>query len=223
MFSDDIISFYKELKPPLKLPKRIGLLFPQKDSQVINIVELFYKKYFNDNKKRTLAFGINPGRFGAGITGINFTAPKQLKENCKINHPFNDQSELSAEFIYEMIERSGGAKKFYAKYFIAALSPLGFIMDGKNLNYYDDKNLLKKVTPFIADCIEQQLQWNVNRESCICIGGEKNYKFFLSLNEKHRWFNEIIPLPHPRFIMQYRRKQKEKFINDYLRVFNTSK
>ena len=122
-----------------------------------------------------------------------------------------------------MIERSGGAKKFYAKYFIAALSPLGFIMDGKNLNYYDDKNLLKKVTPFIADCIEQQLQWNVNRESCICIGGEKNYKFFLSLNEKHRWFNEIIPLPHPRFIMQYRRKQKEKFINDYLRVFNTSK
>ncbi len=223
MFADDIISFYGNLNPPLKLPKGISLLYPQQDPEVMKVVELFYKKYFNDNKKRTLAFGINPGRFGAGVTGINFTAPKQLKENCKINHPFNDQSELSAEFIYEMIERSGGAKKFYAKYFIAALSPLGFIMDGKNLNYYDDKNLLKKVTPFIADCIEQQLQWNVNRESCICIGGEKNYKFFLSLNEKHRWFNEIIPLPHPRFIMQYRRKQKEKFINDYLRVFNTSK
>lgn len=75
----------------------------------------------------------------------------------------------------------------------------------------------------MIDCMEQQLQWKVNREKCICIGGEKNYQFFLSLNEKHKWFYEIIPPLHPRFIMQYQRKQKEKFIDDYLRVFNTGK
>ncbi len=222
MFSDKIISFYKELKPPLKLPKGISLLYPQQDPEVMKIVELFHKKYFNDNKKRTLAFGINPGRFGAGVTGINFTAPRQLKETCKINHPFNDQSELSAEFIYEMIKSSGGAKKFYSKYFISALSPLGFIMEGKNLNYYDDKDLMKKITPFIVECMEKQLQWNINREKCICIGGEKNYKFFLSQNEKHTWFNEIIPLPHPRFIMQYRSKQKVQYIEEYIQAFSNS-
>jgi hypothetical protein len=201
------------------MQKGIGLLYPQQDPEVMKIVDLFYKKYFSDNKKRTLSFGINPGRFGAGVTGVNFTAPRQLKENCRIDHPFNDQSELSAEFIYEMIESSGGVKKFYSKNFISAICPLGFVKDGKNLNYYDDKSLLKKITPFIIECINKQLTWNVNRDRCICIGGEKNFKFFQSLNEKHKWFNEIVPLPHPRFIMQYRRKQKDLYIDQYLQAF----
>jgi hypothetical protein len=220
LLADDIISFYGELKPPLKLPKGIGLLYPQQDPEVMKIVGLFYKKYFSNNKKRTLSFGINPGRFGAGVTGVNFTAPRQLKENCRIDHSFTDQSELSAEFIYEMIENSGGVKKFYSKHFISAICPLGFVKDGKNLNYYDDKNLIIKITPFIVECINKQLTWNVNKDRCICIGGEKNFKFFQSLNEKHGWFNEIVPLPHPRFIMQYRRKQKDFYINQYLEAFD---
>jgi len=33
----------------------------------------FYKKYYNDNNPRFLILGINPGRFGAGVTGIPFT------------------------------------------------------------------------------------------------------------------------------------------------------
>ena len=185
----------------------------------MKIVDLFYKKYFSDNKKRTLSFGINPGRFGAGVTGVNFTAPRQLKEICRINHPFKEQSELSAEFIYEMIESSGTVKKFYSKNFISAICPLGFVKDGNNLNYYDDKDLLRKITPFIVDCINEQLTWNINKDRCICIGGEKNFKFFQLLNEKHQWFNEIVPLPHPRFIMQYRRKQKDLYIDQYLQAF----
>jgi hypothetical protein len=55
-----------------------------------------------------------------------------------------------------------------------------------------------------------------NTEKCICIGGEKNFKFLSSLNNEYKWFSEIIPLPHPRFILQYRRKQKDKFIHQYL-------
>ena len=85
--------------------------------------------------------GINPGRFGAGITGVNFTAPRQLKENCGIDHPWGNSSELSAEFIYEMIAAFGGPAKFYADYFIGAVSPLGYMKDRKNINYYDDKKL----------------------------------------------------------------------------------
>jgi hypothetical protein len=38
------------------------------------------------------------------------------------------------------------------------------------------------------------------------------------LNNEHKWFGEIIPLPHPRFILQYRRKQKDEFIHQYLSV-----
>ena len=217
-FAEGIIHFYKTLNPPGKLPGDIDWLFPQKNKTVFNAIESFYNKYYNDNNHRSLIFGINPGRFGAGTTGINFTAPKQLKEHCEIDHPFKNQSELSAEFIYEMIIAYGGCEKFYSDFIISAVSPLGFIKNGKNVNYYDDKKLQHAVTPFITDCINKQTKWKINRDKCFCIGGEKNFKFLYALNEKHKWFKEIIPLPHPRYIMQYRRKQKQKFIDDYLHV-----
>ena len=156
-FADNLISFYKKLQPPKSLPKGIDVLFPQKNKDVLKLVTVFIKKFYASKSSRRLILGINPGRFGAGITGINFTAPKQLTENCKIDHPFKHSSELSAEFIYEVIESYGGSKKFYNDWFIGAVSPLGFIKDGKNINYYDDKKLQKAVTAFIIDTINQQL------------------------------------------------------------------
>src|SRR5215467_2377440 len=111
-FAEGIIDFYKSLRPP-RLPKGIDILFPQKDKEVMKVVETFFYKYYNDTRSRHLIFGINPGRFGAGTTGINFTAPKQLKQFCGIDHPFRSQTELSAEFIYEFIQAYGGVKKFY--------------------------------------------------------------------------------------------------------------
>ena len=218
LFSNKLIQFYTSLRPPGNLPKGIEILYPQKDPQVIKIIKEFYKKYFNDDRPRGLLLGINPGRYGAGITGINFTAPKHLKENCGIEHPFSTSSELSADFIYEMIEQYGGPKKFYADWFIGSVCPLGFIKGGKNLNYYDDKQLAAAVTPFIVDCINKQINLGFNTEQCICIGGEKNLKFLSGLNEKYKWFKKITPLPHPRFILQYRRKQKDKYIHQYLRA-----
>ena len=182
----------------------------------MQVVKQFLQKYFNDTCKRKLFLGINPGRFGAGVTGVNFTAPKQLAEDCGITHPFGKQSELSAEFIYAMINAYGGPKKFYRQHFIGSVCPLGFVKDGKNINYYDDKELQKAVEPFIVNSIEKQLSFPVDQSSCLCIGGEKNFKYLSALNKKHNWFGEIVPLPHPRFIMQYRRKQIEPFIQMYL-------
>ena len=182
----------------------------------MKIFETFLYKYFNDNSPRRILLGINPGRFGAGVTGINFTAPRQLKEFCGIDHEFKKQSELSAEFIYEMITAYGGTENFYSKFFIGSVCPLGFIKNGKNINYYDDRELLKTVEPFVIKSLKQLLDFNVDRKNCLVIGGEKNYKYLISLNERFGWFDGITPLPHPRFIMQYRRKQKLQFIQQYL-------
>src|SRR5262249_1243902 len=134
---EGITRFYQNLAPPKKLPANVELLFPQQSKEVMEVVEIFFKKFYNDNRERRLLFGIKPGRFGAGTTGINFTAPRQLKEFCGIAHAFKEnQSELSAEFIYDMIQAYGGVKKFYSNYFITSISPLGFIKNGINLNYY---------------------------------------------------------------------------------------
>jgi hypothetical protein len=215
--AQQLIQFYQKLIPP-PVPKGFYVMHPQPDKQVMDIVKKFFEKFYNDNKQRRLMLGINPGRFGAGITGINFTAPKQLEENCGINHPWKNSSELSAEFIYDMITAYGGPETFYGEYFIGAISPLGFMKDGKNVNYYDDKKLLQSVTPFIVSTIQQQLKMGFKTDTCFCIGGEKNFKFLSALNEEHKFFQKIIPLSHPRFIMQYRRKKKQEFVNEWIKL-----
>lgn len=217
MFDDQFIHFYKTLKPPA-LPKGFGILHPQQDKKVMQVVNTFFKKYYPDTSPRKLILGINPGRFGAGITGINFTAPRQLRENCHIDHPWDNSSELSAEFIYMMIEAYGGAEKFYGKYFLGSVSPLGYVKDGRNINYYDDKRLSDKVTPFIITSIKQQLEIGLSADTCYCIGGEKNYRFLSGLNERYKFFQNIVALPHPRYIMQYRRKHLKEHIEEYVEL-----
>lgn len=218
--SEKLFRFYKTLTPPA-LPTGIDILFPQQNPVVLNTVKQFLDKFYSDNKPRRLIFGINPGRFGAGTTGVNFTGPRQLKEDCGIDHLFKaNQSELSAEFIYRMIKAYGGPKNFYSKYFITAVSPLGFTRGGINLNYYDDKSLLKIITPFIVDSIKKQLELGFLADRCYCIGGDKNQKYFSQLNNENSFFKEIIPLPHPRFIMQYKRKQITAYIDLYLQKLN---
>ena len=221
VFAQRIINFYRSLEPP-RLPKGIEILFPQENKDVMKVVETFFCKFYNDTKPRHLIFGINPGRFGAGTTGINFTAPKQLKEFCGIDHFFKSQTELSAEFIYESIQAYGGVEKFYANYFITSVSPLGFLKNGLNLNYYDDKKLQTIATPFIINSIQKQISLGFKTDFCICIGGDKNLKFFSALNQEYEFFDEIVPLPHPRFIMQYRRKQKESYVHQYLLALRRS-
>jgi hypothetical protein len=216
-FAKGIIDFYKSLEPPL-LPDGIEILFPQQRTEVMDAVESFFYKFYDDNNPRHLIFGINPGRFGAGTTGINFTAPKQLKECCGIDHSFKPQTELSAEFIYEFISAYGGPKKFYTDYFISSVSPLGFVRNGINLNYYDDKKLQKAVEPFIISSVQKQISLGFKTDYCICIGGDKNLKFLSTVNKEYKFFGELIPLPHPRFIMQYRRRQKEYYVGQYLSV-----
>jgi len=212
-----IYKFYAGMEPPGKLPNGIEWLYPQKDKEVMKIVNAFLNKFYNDATSRRLMLGINPGRFGAGVTGVNFTAPRQLVEHCQIPYPYKMQSELSAEFIYDMINAYGGPQTFYSHYFISSVCPLGFVKEGKNINYYDDKELLKAVEPFVISCMQQLLKLPFDTSVVYCIGGEKNYKYLAQLNKEHHWFQQIVSLPHPRFIMQYKRKLKDEYVEMYVR------
>lgn len=217
LLSTRLYRYYDSLVPP-SLPRGFLWLYPQQDPAVKKAVKTFLEKYYRDDRPRRLMLGINPGRFGAGITGINFTAPRQLREDCGIEHPFGNGSELSAEFIYRVIHAYGGLKAFSDDWFIGAVCPLGFVQEGKNINYYDDPKLLKAVRPFIQQQLDALLSIGFLTDHCCCVGGEKNYRFLSALNEEHRWFGHITPLPHPRFIMQYRRKRAEEYVREYVEV-----
>lgn len=216
MLSETILSFYQGLVPPPRLPKGILVMNPYRDTYIQGICRQFYEKYYHDTQPRTLMLGINPGRFGSGTTGISFTDPIRLETACGIPNTLQKKPELSADFIYRMIEAFGGPGSFYRKYFISAVSPLGFTRDGKNINYYDDKKLEQAIRPFATSCISRVVEMGMSRDRCYSIGEGKNYAFLVKLNEEHGWFNEILPLAHPRFIMQYRRKQLAQHIKGYL-------
>ena len=217
-WAQHIIEYYKNLHPPIPLPEEIQWLHPQLNPEVMDVVNQFYTKYYSDESPRTIMLGINPGRYGAGVTGVNFTAPRQLKQICNISHSFKDQSELSAEFIYEMILAYGGPELFYQNFFIGSVCPLGFVQNGKNLNYYDNQELMKAVEPFIINSMNKLLHFPYNQDVVFCIGGEKNYKYLNKLNQEHKWFRTIEILSHPRFIMQYKRKTKDRYIDDYINL-----
>lgn len=214
--AEGIIRFFRSLKLSARLPKGIGVMNPYQDPSTMELVAAFYQKYYSDKTPRILMLGINPGRFGAGATGISFTDPIRLETVCGIKNPLPKKPELSADFIYRMIEAYGGADRFYQRYLVSAVSPLGFTLNGKNLNYYDDKKLEAAIRPFAVASIAHLVNLGMDRSRCYCVGEGKNVKFLNELNEEESWFGEIIALPHPRFIMQYKRKQLSGYIDKYV-------
>jgi hypothetical protein len=217
--ADAVLTFYRQLKPDFTTGEGIITMNPFTDAESWKFTKLFYEKFYADYSPRTMIFGINPGRFGGGITGIPFTDPVRLEQACGIVNPFKKQAELSSVFVYQMIEAYGGPSDFYSNFFITALSPLGFTKNGVNLNYYDDKQLLLSIKPFICTTIEKQLKLFPST-TAFCMGEGTNYKVFKKINEEFRYFEKIIPLPHPRWIMQYRRKKVEEYVKLYVTRLN---
>lgn len=211
-FAERTIKFYNALQIDVKLPKDVEVLNPYKDKKVIEACKAFYHKYYNDTEGRRIILGINPGRFGAGVTGIPFTDPIRLEVNCGVSNDFNKRPELSSEFIYMLIKQMGGPEHFYKHYYIGAVSPLGFVKDGKNYNYYDSNELKRILKPFIVRNLVDQIGLGVNSRKCYCLGQGKNYAYLHEINQQLGLFEQIIPLPHPRWVMQYKRRDLRRII-----------
>ncbi|MEO8582702.1 MAG: uracil-DNA glycosylase family protein [Flavitalea sp.] len=225
-FVKRVIEFYEQLRyDGALLPSNIRIMNPYaEEEQVASIVHTFYNKYYNDTKSRHLILGINPGRFGAALTGIPFTDPKKLVSECKLNYEGKITHEPSSVFVYEMITAYGGPAAFYSDFYINSVCPLGFVSldrNGreKNYNYYDSPELTSIVKTFIIENIRKQIALGVNTNICFCFGTGKNKKFLLTLNEEYHFFTEIVALEHPRFIMQYKSNDRQHYINKYLEAF----
>lgn len=218
-FGENVLKFYRNLKIKEPLPPGVVVMNPYQDKDCFEICTTFYRQYYNDNNKRYLILGINPGRYGAGLTGIPFTDPIKLETLFGIKNLFPKKPELSADFIHSMIAAFGGYEKFFSIFFINSVSPLGFVSQGKNLNYYDTPALRETLERFIIESIRTQLDFPVHRHAAFCLGEGQNYKYLRKINEQERFFGQIIPLAHPRFIMQYKRKHVDSYIHDYLRKF----
>lgn len=222
-FSEHILDFYFSIDPDPPLPKGVETIYPFDNQETKKMMETFFNRYYNDANPRTYLIGINPGRLGSGVTGIGFSDAYHLENVCSIANSFDKRVELSAAFMFEVIQAYGGVEKFYGDFFFTTTMPLGLLKGGKNYNYYDDKETQAYLDSYITSTLLEQMSIPQARPNIICVGTGKNLKYLEAFNKKHQCFESIDVVPHPRWVMQYRRKEKLKYIEIYLEVLKRVK
>jgi hypothetical protein len=215
-FNQKYVNFIDQIDFPRSLPHGVEILDPFKVAETYQLSKSFYDKYYSDNNPRLFLIGINPGRFGAGVTGVPFTDPVRLEEKCGISNSLAKRQELSSVFVYEVIEAFGGVDAFFSNVFFTSVSPLGFVKGGVNLNYYDIPEVRDFLEPFMVKSLKQQIEIGAINKVAFSMGKGQNFKYLIFLNKKYQLFENIQPLPHPRWVMQYRLRRKQDFIDEYV-------
>lgn len=224
-FGDKVIEFNKNLNYTGLMPDGFRVLNPYLDNpETLDVMQQFYHKYYNDVKPRKFIVGINPSRHGAGVTGVPFTDTKRLKDVCGIEMKSAHTHEVSSVFIYDMIAAFGGAKKFYSKFYINSPFPLAIIRKNKdnswvNANYYDDNSLFAMVKDFMIQSLKKHIDLGLDT-SRVFVLGKKNAGFIQKLNHEAHLFDQIEILEHPRYIQQYKSKEKQLYIDKYILALN---
>lgn len=220
-FSDKVISFNKQLNFIGELPKDYYVMNPFLDNpETLQVMTQFYQKYYQDNNPRKFIIGINPSRHGAGITGVPFTDTKRLESVCGIKMKSARTHEISSVYMYDVIAEYGGAVSFYNDFYINSPFPLAIIKETKpgqyiNANYYDDPALFNKLKGFMIESLKNHLSLGLDPNEVFVLG-KKNALYLEKLNKEANLFKKLTVLEHPRFIQQYKSKEKQFYLDKYI-------
>ena len=216
-FADRLLRFLTEFPLPETLPAGLQALSPFREPAVQALLSSFVQKFYADNEPRVAVLGINPGRLGMGRTGVAFTDPTALTEFCGIAHDLPRlRPELSTQFVYKVIMALGGPAEFYRHFYLASVYPLVLLREGLNYNYYDSPALIKSLWADMRLSLRQQVQ-DVGLRTDVAVSlGKRNGKFLQQLNDELGLFKKIIVLDHPRFLMQYRRRDLDTNVAHYV-------
>lgn len=219
-FADHVISFNENLNYIGNLPEGFDVLNPYLENpETLMVMQKFYHKYYNDSSRRKFIIGINPSRHGAGVTGVPFTDTKRLESVCGIKMESAHTHEISSVFMYDMMESYGGADLFYKDIYINSPFPLAIVRKTKNgwlnANYYDDKKLFEAVKDFMIESLNNHISLNLDTSEVFVLG-KKNADFISKLNKEAKLFDTMTVLEHPRYIQQYKLKEKQLYIDKYI-------
>ena len=224
-FGDKVIDFNKELNFTGALPEGFQVLNPYLDNpETIEVMKQFYQKFYSDSEQRKFIVGINPSRHGAGVTGVPFTDTKRLESICGIKMDSAYTHEISSVFMYDMIQEFGGATAFYKQFYINSPFPLAIVRktkEGKwlNANYYDDNLLFEMVKDFMILTLRNHISLGLDTSE-VYVLGKKNALFIQKLNKEAHLFDHLKVLEHPRYIQQYKSKEKQLYIDKYILTLN---
>lgn len=221
-----IIAFNKSLQYTGKLPEGFAVLNPYLDNpETLQVMTSFYDKYYNDQVPRKFIIGINPSRHGAGVTGVPFTDTKHLENDCGIPMLSARTHEVSSVFVYDMIAQYGGVAAFYKDYYINSPFPLAIVRKNAqgnwlNANYYDDPELFALTREYMIETLKKHIALGLDTNE-VYILGKKNATFLEKLNKEASLFKKMVILEHPRYIEQYKSKEKQLYIDKFITLLKT--
>ncbi|WP_243718091.1 SMUG2 DNA glycosylase family protein [Pedobacter changchengzhani] len=224
-FGEKVIDFNSQLHYLGNLPEGFMVLNPYFDNpETMAVMKDFYHKFYHDNEERKFIIGINPSRHGAGVTGVPFTDTKRLESICGIKMESARTHEVSSVFVYDLIEEYGGPETFYKQFYINSPFPLAIIRhvkDGRwvNANYYDEPALFEMVKDFMIDSLKKHISLGLDTSE-VFILGKKNATFIQKLNKEAKLFDRLTVLEHPRFIQQYKFKERYQYIDRFILTLN---
>ena len=223
-FGEKVITFNQTLQYTGKLPQGFQVINPYLDHpETMEVMGKFYHSFYGDTNSRRFIVGINPSRHGAGVTGVPFTDTKRLESECGIAHSKHTH-EISSVFMYDMIAEYGGTTAFYKEFYVNSPFPLAIVRqtpEGKwlNANYYDDKNLFEMVKDFMIESLKNHISLGLDTSE-VYILGKKNAEFISKLNQESKLFERLKVLEHPRYIQQYKSREKQLYIDKYILTLN---
>ena len=214
--------FLSNFAQPSALPPGIEAQNPFRGPAVQALAQRFTDKFYADDRPRVALLGINPGRLGMGRTGVAFTDPAALAGPCGIANDLpRGRPELSTQFVYRVVEALGGPAGFYQHFFLSSLYPLVLLNQGLNYNYYDSPALLKTLWPDLQCSLRQQVaNFGLRRDVAVSLG-RRNGEFLTKLNNELGLFDKIVVLDHPRYLMQYRRRDLEANVANYVKTLGS--
>lgn len=224
-FGDKVIDFNRKLHYSEALPTDFHVINPYMDNpETMEVMRKFYKKFYDDTNQRKFIVGINPSRHGAGVTGVPFTDTKRLQSACGIEMKSAHTHEISSVYMYDVIADYGGAISFYNDFYVNSPFPLAIVRKSKegkwlNANYYDDPLLFEIVKPFMIKSLKIHISMGLDT-SKVFVLGKKNALFIEKLNKEEKLFGMLKVLEHPRYIQQYKSKEKQLYIDKYILALN---
>ena len=173
-----------------------GLLLKDQNVEILKdflnnteAIEKFNRTYYAHGVPNIVLCGMNPGRLGAGKTGIPFTDFKHLSKY--IDAVDHGDSERSATFFHEIVEHFG-VERFYRHVYVTNLSWLGFKRDGNNVNYDD---LSERAIAFIYKMFKKEMHY-VKPKYIVSLG-DSVYTSLHTLFAHDHSIDITHKLPHP--------------------------
>ena len=176
-------------------------------------IKIFNETYYHHSYPKTVLCGINPGRHGAGKTGIPFIDFSSL--STLIDGVNRADTERSAQFFFDVVSEFG-ASKFYNSFYVTNVSWVGYISNNMNINYY---RLPEPVKDFVLKAFKYEIGI-VSPKVIISMGREVKITVNQLFNDTPIDVDNYLPHPYPcSFPARYQGHKREyiELLSKYIR------